>query len=277
MYMKLSQVHCAFYLIFFSIVLQKWIYSCFSKLVQNKSVLEEDLQIVSTSAENPLGILQRWSSVSPITIFPRVKECFLIIPSYDKLSQQATSQLSPKSSNQLLHTVQVPQIHLTTLYWQIKNISHKLLMDSSEGKVFLYLMQKDPLSIEFTRKNKKPWSFKSKHTFKDQFEMWRQILWNSVARKKKGASGSVRQVFYKCTFGISPLWIRCCFFGKSPQKCKNPFPHGAEQGQQLNRSDKSAVSLMWSLMLTPSGPWDISTAHIQPLCCSRVQKAFAQC
>lgn len=34
---------------------------------------------------------------------------------------------------------------------------------------------------------------------------------------------------------------------------------------------------MWSLMFTPSGPQDIPTAHTQPLCCSRVQKAFARC
>lgn len=34
---------------------------------------------------------------------------------------------------------------------------------------------------------------------------------------------------------------------------------------------------MWSLMFTPSGPRDIATAHRQPPCCSKVQKAFARC
>lgn len=161
--------------------------------------------------------------------FPPCKRVPLIIPSYDKLSQRAssaTSQLSPKSFNQLLHMVRVSQIHLATLYWKLKNIFHKLLMESSEGNVFLYLMQKDPLYIDLMRKKKKPWSFKSKHMYKDQFEMWRQILFNSVARKKKGAAGSVRQVFYKCTFGVSPLWICCCFFGSHHRNVRIIFHVG---------------------------------------------------
>lgn len=91
--------------------------------------------------------------------FPPCKRVPLIIPSYDKLSQRAssaTSQLSPKSFNQLLHMVRVSQIHLATLYWKLKNIFHKLLMESSEGNVFLYLMQKDPLYIDLMRKKKNP-------------------------------------------------------------------------------------------------------------------------
>jgi len=82
--MKFSQVHCAFFL-FVYIVLQKWIYSCFSKLVQNKIFWKKIIKLYPHQLKTHWGFCTDGVQFLPLP-FPACKVCFLAIPSYDQLS-----------------------------------------------------------------------------------------------------------------------------------------------------------------------------------------------
>lgn len=90
---------------FFYIVLQKWIYSCFSKLVQNKIFWKKIIKLYPHQLKTHWGFCTDGAQFLPLPSFPRVKECFLAIPSYDKLSHvydmwaPIQASLAPKASN----------------------------------------------------------------------------------------------------------------------------------------------------------------------------------
>lgn len=104
--MKFSQVHCAFSLFFFfNIVLRKWIYSCFSKLVQNKVFWKKIFKLYPHQLKTHWGFCTDGAQFLPLPFSPPIKEHFLTIPSQDKLSHvynmraQIQASLAPKALN----------------------------------------------------------------------------------------------------------------------------------------------------------------------------------
>lgn len=83
--MKFSQVHCASFSNFFYIVLQKWIYSCFSKLVQNKYFGRRSRSCFHISWKPPGDFAQMEGDFFRSHPSP-VSKRFLATPSCDKLS-----------------------------------------------------------------------------------------------------------------------------------------------------------------------------------------------
>lgn len=94
---------------FFYIVLQKWIYSCFSKLVQNKVFWKKIFKLYPHQLKIHWGFCTDGAQFLPLPFPPPppppIKEHFLTIPSQDKLSHvynmwaQIQASLAPKAFN----------------------------------------------------------------------------------------------------------------------------------------------------------------------------------
>lgn len=110
---------------FIYIVLWKWIYSCFSKLVQNKIFWKKIIKLYPHQLKTHRGFCTDGTQFLPLRPFPGVKAL-----SYHPFVWQAepcsqhvssnTSQLRPKSFRQYVHVVRVSHIHSATSYWQLK-------------------------------------------------------------------------------------------------------------------------------------------------------------
>lgn len=101
MYTKFSQVHCAFSLLFFfSIVLQKWIYSCFSKLVQNKVFWKKIFKSYPHQLKTHWGFCTDGAQFLPLP-FPPCKRAFsssLHMTSWANMPAQLQASSAPKAS-----------------------------------------------------------------------------------------------------------------------------------------------------------------------------------
>lgn len=104
---------------FFYIVLQKWIYSCFSKLVQNKVFWKKIFKLYPHQLKIHWGFCTDGAQFLPLP-FPPPPPPNKRTLSHHPFTRQAepclqhvssdTSQLSPKSFQQHLHMVRVSQM-----------------------------------------------------------------------------------------------------------------------------------------------------------------------
>lgn len=139
---------------FFYIVLQKWIYSCFSKLVQNKIFWKKIIKLYPHQLKTPWGFCTDGENFFHAHFSPGVRAC---LPSLHMTTWATctTGELPDKAaepqkaSSSTCTWLGLPKFTQPRFTEQLKNSWGNLLREMS---FFLYLMQKDPHSKNLMRK-----------------------------------------------------------------------------------------------------------------------------